>query len=310
MMGLEVQIRRTLELASRYYGPAVSAANQGRSVYRRLEPQLQRLARQIHEVREAQEDYPRYLLVESFTFARGGWHDAPLAEAPARAVRKLVEDLADKSDDEVKAELDAGIPAYFRDDDHAALWDMIDRWDLYPEWRRQVFEDAFEAHRSGKYTLSVPALAPQIEGILRDETNEYEPDARYIQKINEALGFRYNRREPPAPPSIEDLERTLDDLLALDVPERYREAERISLEHALFRVNELYNNGKFWNPDFVKQTNRHAIVHGVSQDFTELHSVKLFCTVQLVHEIVDGYREATGEAEESQEDGPNLSRPD
>ena len=305
-MGPEAQIRRTLELANRYYGPAVRAANQGLSVYRRVQPQLERLARQIREV----EDYPRYLLVKSFTFARGGWHNVPLMDASARAIRELVEDLADKPDDEVKAELDAGIPAYFRENDHAALWDMIDRWDLYAEWRRQVFEDAFEAHRSDKYTLSVPALAPQIEGMLRDETNEYEHDARYIQKINEALGFRYSRREPPVPPSIEDLERALDDLLALGTTERYREAERISLEHALFRVNELYNNGKFWNPDFVKQTNRHAIVHGVSRDFTELHSVKLFCAVQLVHEIVDGYREATGEAEESQEDGADLSRPD
>lgn len=307
MIGPEGQIQRTIELANRYYGPAVRAANQGLSVYRQVQPQLERLARQIREA----EDYPRYLLIKSFTFARGGWHNAPLIEASAATIRALVEDLADKPDEEVKAELDAGIPAYFRGDDHAMLWDMVDRWDVFPQWRRRVIEDAFEAHKSGKYTLSVPALAPQIEGMLRDETNEYEGNPRYIQKINEALGFVYSRRHPPAPPSVEDLERALGDLSNLGMSERYREAERISLEHALYRVNELYNSGDFWNPEFVKQTNRHAIVHGVSQDFTEIHSVKLFCAVQLVHEIADGYRKALKEVEGDQDDrtGPDPTSP-
>lgn len=255
-------------------------------MYRQLQPQLRRLARQISEA----EDYPRWQLVRTFTFARGGWHDAPLLEMPARQFRSIVDDLIDKSDEEVKAVLDAGIPEYFRDDGHSALWDMIDQWDLFPDWRRRILVDAFEAHKNGKYTLSVPALAPQIEGMLRDETHEYERGNHYIQKVNKTLGFSYS---PEKTPSVGELEGAIEDLITLDLPERYEKAEQIETQHALFRVNELYNSGDFGDSQFVNSTNRHAIVHGVAEDFSELASIKLFCAVQLVHEIVDAYREAT-----------------
>ncbi len=200
----EDQIRRTLELANSYDPPAVRAANQGLSVYRRLEPQLQELQRIARQSLEAA-DHPRYLLIRTFTFARGGWHVAPFLELPAGQFRSIVNELMDKPDEKVKRELDAEIPTYFRHNDHTALQDMISRWTLFPERRRRIFEDAFEAHKCGKYTLSVSALAPQIEGILRDETREYKQDARYMQKINEALDFRYSRGTPPAPPSVEKL---------------------------------------------------------------------------------------------------------
>jgi hypothetical protein len=189
---------------------------------------------------------------------------------------------------------------------------MVDRWDLFPGWRRQVFEDAFEAHRGGKYTLSVPTLAPQIEGMLREATGEYRNGPPlYIQRVNDALGFgTYSRSTPPAAPSVEDLKGAIEELLTLDFPERYERAERISLQHALFRVNELYNRVDFADLRDADSANRHAILHGVAEDYGELASVKLFCAVQLVHEIVDGYREATEEAAKSQDDGAGPSRPD
>jgi hypothetical protein len=170
---------------------------------------------------------------------------------------------------------------------------MVDQWDVFPDWRRQVFEDAFEAHKSGKYTLSVPTLAPQIEGMLREVTHEHKEDVQYIQKVNEALGFRYGRRNPPAAHTVEDLKKSIEELLILDLPERFQEAERISLQHALFRVNELYNRVDFADLEFADSANRHAILHGVAKNYGELVSVKLFCAVQLVHEIVDAYTKST-----------------
>lgn len=288
------QVRRALELANRYDAPALRAANQGISVYRQLEPQLRQLRRFTEQVRQA-EDYPRWFLVRTFTFARGGWHDAPLLEMPASQFRYVVKDLVDKPDEEVKRELDADIPEYFRHNDHAALWDMVDRWDLFPGWRRQVFEDAFEAHKSGKYTLSVPALAPQIEGMLREATGEYgDGPPLYMWKVNEALDFgKYSRKKPPAAPSVTDLKAAIEELLTLDIHERYERAEQIELQHALFRVNELYNSVDFADLQHADSANRNAILHGVAKDYGELASVKLFCAVQLVHEIVDGYRKTT-----------------
>lgn len=90
-------------------------------------------------------------------------------------------------------------------------------------------------------------------------------------------------------------------MLNRDLWDRYDTVEQMSLQHALFRVNELYNNGEFSDPEFVNSTNRHAILHGVSEDFGELTSTKLFCAVQLVHEVVIAYRE---EAESNVADAP------
>lgn len=205
-----------------------------------------------------------------------------------------VNELVDKSDEEVKAKLDQDIPEYFRENDYAALWDMVDRWGFF-ENRREVFEDAFEAHRNGKYTLSMPALAPQIEGMLRDISGEYDNDSQYMWKMNRALNFSYDRREPPPPATtVKELENALDSLLDHDFQDRHEIADRISLRHALLRVNELYAHVNFANLEFVDPANRHVILHGVAKDFSELASTKLFCAVQLVHEIALAYEEATG----------------
>jgi hypothetical protein len=135
-------IRRALEVANRYYAPVIRAANQGASQWRQIEPQLQRLAEEFRRIEEG----PRHAVIRTFTFARGGWHEAPLLEMKVSEFRTLLLDLVDKPDAEVKDELDRRVPAYFRRNDYDALWDMVDRWDLYPGWRRKFFEEAFWAH--------------------------------------------------------------------------------------------------------------------------------------------------------------------
>lgn len=280
--------RRALVVANSY-APHIQGANRAFAHWRQIQPHVQRLAEEFHRIEEG----PRHAVIRTFTFARGGWHEAPLMEMTVGEFRTLLNDLVDKPDTEVKDELDRRIPAYFRRNDHDALWDMVDRWDLYPGWRRKVFEEAFWAHKNEKYILSVSALAPQVEGILRQETNEYGRGTAFIKKVNEALNFEYDAANPPAAPTSEDLEEAIDYMLNRNLWERYDTAEQVSLEHALFRVNELYNHGEFSDPEFVKSTNRHAILHGVSEHFGELMSIKLFCAVQLVHEIVLAYREAT-----------------
>jgi hypothetical protein len=278
--------RRALAVANSY-APQIQAANRALAQWRQIEPHVQRLAEEFRRIEEG----PRHAVIRTFTFARGGWHEAPLMEMTVGEFRTLLNDLVDKPDAEVKDELDRRIPAYFRRNDYDALWDMIDRWDLYPGWRREVFEEAFWAHKNERYILSVPALAPQIEGMLRQETGEYGRGNAWIHKVNDALGFEYDAANPP---TSEDLEVAVDEMLNRALWDRYDTAEQVSLEHALFRVNELYNNGKFSDPEFVNSTNRHAILHGVSENFGELTSTKLFCAVQLIHEIVLAYREASG----------------
>lgn len=43
--------------------------------------------------------------------------------------------------------------------------------------RKQILVDAFEAHFTGKYTLSIPTLFSQLEGLLRDVGNLKNKDS-------------------------------------------------------------------------------------------------------------------------------------
>lgn len=188
---------------------------------------------------------PKRLLIRTFTFVRGGWHEAPLVEMNPLTSSWLLDDLLDKPDAEVKKTLDIEIPAYFRKNGHEALEEMVGRWDLYSGWRCKVFEEALWAHKNEKYALSVSTLAPQIEGILRHETGEYGRNNKWMKKINETLDFEYNAGNPPAAPTEKDLEEAIEELLTPDLPDRYQKVDRISLDHALLRVNEIYNHGEF-----------------------------------------------------------------
>jgi hypothetical protein len=68
------------------------------------------------------------------------------------------------------------------------LRNVVDSWDENPLFspRMHILRDALEAHCAGKYTLSVPALLPQIEGVLNDYVCSNHLPAR-IGKINQVL---------------------------------------------------------------------------------------------------------------------------
>jgi hypothetical protein len=55
----------------------------------------------------------------------------------------------------------------YRADDCRALRGMVQKWQRNPLFaaRMPIFVDALQAHCDGKYTLSIPALLPQIESI-------------------------------------------------------------------------------------------------------------------------------------------------
>lgn len=56
---------------------------------------------------------------------------------------------------------------YYEQDDWAPLRDMVSGWQgvAYFDERQHIIQDALDAHLQGKYTLVVPALLAQIEGI-------------------------------------------------------------------------------------------------------------------------------------------------
>lgn len=62
------------------------------------------------------------------------------------------------------------IMGYYHKGNFYALKEMVKSWDKLPSFksRMPIINDVLEAHCQRKYTLSIPALLPQIEGLLTE----------------------------------------------------------------------------------------------------------------------------------------------
>ena len=90
---------------------------------------------------------------------------------------------------------------HFRQEPVMALLDTACREQAMFEKRRDVLTDAIEAHFIGKYTLSIPVLFAQLEGLLRDVGNLKTSDSvkgtirtdiwndRLVRPIEDNVGF-------------------------------------------------------------------------------------------------------------------------
>lgn len=269
-----------------YMRQYAEASRKASKAYTRIEPTIRRA---VELATRAMEGVPYVLLRGSVTFGRGGWSEVPLGDMDLSESMALVDRLYDKPDEEVRHELNRAIPEYFRRNDHAPLSQMVASWCEHFEGRHHIFEDTLWAHKQGRYTLSIPTLAAQVEGVLRDLTQEYGRGKRkWIIRFNEAFGFEYDTREPPHPPNVEEV---ISGFIALPIGERYKKVEEIKTRYTLFRINELYDNGEFSDPVFTSKVKRHAILHGVFSNFGELESLRLFFVLALLHDAVGAYRE-------------------
>jgi hypothetical protein len=59
---------------------------------------------------------------------------------------------------------------YYQRNNHQHLIEAVASWEPHPLFapRMHILQDALQAHCRGLYTLSVPTLVPQIEGVLND----------------------------------------------------------------------------------------------------------------------------------------------
>ena len=122
----------------------------------------------------------------------------------------------------------------------------------YPS-RSQIFHDAFEAHRAGKYTLSVPVFLTQADGIWRDQFGK-----NFFQK---------RKRES----TLRDCKKNL-------------QLQRVVTTLTLLEPD---NNNPIWVGESERDSsfdalNRHQVLHGESVDYaTEQNSLKaislLYC---------------------------------
>ena len=64
------------------------------------------------------------------------------------------------------------------------------------------------------------------------------------------------------------------------------------------RIEELFDKKDFADPKSLSTVNRHVILHGVTRNFGELDSMRLFFLLDLLHEAIGFYREAASKIQD------------
>lgn len=159
---------------------------------------------------------------------------------------------------------------------HVALKEMVSSWFDSPffERRKRIIEDALEAHIAGKFTLSIPVILPQVEGILSSKTNRNAGSAGRLLK--DAIELN----------SLGDINifNTLEDDILI----------ALTTDPFLFKGRTF---GEFFTPEKYNEwvagqgfnsipLNRHAILHGVQVDYgTEINSLRAFFLLDSIYGI-------------------------
>ncbi len=120
------------------------------------------ISRSMSEISKAIEAIPWQEYGEAFQAA--GWPLAPSIPL------KLMNEVRELHQAGQATDATMIILSCYHANDFERLVYMVERWTTYPLMasRMLIIRDALEAHRQQKYTLSLPALLPQIEGVLMD----------------------------------------------------------------------------------------------------------------------------------------------
>lgn len=75
---------------------------------------------------------------------------------------------------------------YFEENSWGVLGDIVSTWEMNPYFRKRmpIFHDALEAHIQGKYTLTVPVLLSQVEGVASSILNRPASDTTSLMKTS------------------------------------------------------------------------------------------------------------------------------
>lgn len=183
---------------------------------------------------------------------RGGWlgMERHLTGPQVRSILEI-----SKTHGEQKAH-DA-IREYFSANDCRLLEEMTDEWldAPYLKQRKEIILNVLAAHRSGQYTLSVPALLPLAEGLSAEIIGKTAGRQNVVKAV--ARNWRAKEKEV------------------------WTELYSDVVIHAIY---ETYDFDK----DPAPYLNRNGILHGRVADYgTELNSLRVFF---LVDSVADRWR--------------------
>lgn len=211
-----------------------------RSQLEAFRPQLPSLA----EISEFWLKFPARVKENLVALATAGWYLDP--EMDIHDIVNFKEGLENDTAEEVNAEL----AHHFR-----SSLDRIEEALCKDHLRRApLIRDAFAAHRDGKYSLSIPALFAQADGICFDLTG-------YQIFTGNGISRFAKRIEPEA-------------------------IERAYLE-PLLRVVPITESSR-QRREKIPQLNRHAVMHGESTDFaTEENGLKAISFINFLSHVLE-----------------------
>jgi len=167
--------------------------------------------------------------------------------------------------------------AVYRKDNGGTIREMIADWYADERFarRRHIVDAALNAHLAGDYVLSIPALLPQIEGVV----------------IEFAEGGRYGQLEPAA----KEVVRMILEKSGWLTPISSTPFEKEMRKFYAGTRQEEFSPGPFrekalrdWNRPPSEILNRHAILHGVDVDYaSEENSLRAFLFLDTLHLLAD-----------------------
>ena len=182
-----------------------------------------------------------------------------------------VKDVAE-SDNPTPEQVESLFLEYYRNEDWTPLRELCASWAKIPAFRKRmsIINDALEAHIEGKYSLSIPALLPQIEGIAGIVLGK--PVARKTRDLIKGL---VEQEYPAVLPSAakDPLIRYISNILYA------------SMDYGNYDT-ELELKGV----EVDKFLNRPAILHGVNIDYAHVGlSLRAFLILDALSFMCDEY---------------------
>lgn len=171
-------IEEAQKTLSRIYSNAFGTVTAIKSFYENLLPGIQKFYDFIENARQ-------FRVREKKVLIESGWFISPaIGQFPYPWIVKSVN--AYESGD--RSSVTNLMKKVFGKNDWEYLGEVVEDWGshrFFTDHRMQIIQDALEAHRSKKYTLSIPALLPIAEGICGDFCRE--------QQIRVQSGSSYNK---------------------------------------------------------------------------------------------------------------------
>jgi len=161
------------------------------------------------------------------------------------------------------SEIDCYLCSLFNENDGARLRERIEAWFKLPYMadRRQIILDGLEVHKAGKWTLTVPALLPLVDGLMRRFRKEHLRRSKNPNRVMHADKFAdYYRRNQP---------------------------KLFGKSFANFVREHMFAKFDFSNGASPSSINRHAILHGETFDYaTEVNSLKVFLLLDTISQFI------------------------